>query len=734
MGKIWFLILSVFTVSSLQGEAEVTLDLTQKEQRYLQKTDSLKVSNEMDWAPFDYVKDGKPAGYSIGLMELVSKRLGVEFEYVNGLQWPRLLKRFRQKKIDIMSAINYTDERTAYALFTKPYFRNNIAVFSADNTDIASMSDLRAKKVALPRQYSILDTLNKEVEGLIHVPVADTEEAIKAVSSGRADFTVESAPMVQHKIASLGIDNVRINFFPEFDYGKNRDIHLRSAVHRENPVLFSIVQKALDSITREEKLALKEKWQPSSMSVASIRQKTSQTLRFLTKKQKDYLRDNDTVRFCADPRWMPYEALGKEGAHKGMAADIANIFGSELGIAFTLVPTRSWSQSLEFLKERKCDLSFMVQPTADRQEYLDFTSAYFSFPFVVATKTDTLFIDDISQHLDKTYGIVKDYGTKFKLRQSYPTIKLKSYEDIQTGLQALQKDEIGGFIDTTNTIGYVLNAESIASIKIGGRLPVYYRVSVATRNDRPMLRSVMQKAVDALDPAEKDRIYNRWVAVVHQKQYDYSLIWKLLLGVAIIVAAVLYSNRRLRKAKKETAAALTQLQQTQKELEQSNKQLRRLAVTDHLTGLFNRLRLDALLNQEFSRAKRYGRVFGVILLDLDDFKDVNDEKGHQVGDEVLKETARLLQDRSRESDIVGRWGGEEFLIICPETDTEGIIHAANHLCTQLGRYRFGWVTRQTGSFGAAVYQEGDSLVTLLARADKALYKAKEGGKNKVEFC
>lgn len=720
----------IFLVSAFAQNSQFSLN--KQEKQYLQNIEVIKVSNEMDWAPFDYVKNGEPAGYSIGLMNLISKRIGVEFKYVNGLSWEQLLKEFRLGNIDIMSAINYTENRSDYALFTEPYFQNNIAVFAPERSMIHTLADLKGKKVALPRGYSILNILNEQVDNLIHIPVKDTQEAIKAVSTGRADYTIESASMVQHKISELGIRNIRIRFFPEFDYGKQKDVHLRAAVHRENPILFSIVQKALNSITKEEKSKLKQKWQPSSMTV-TITDDVSGIQRLLTKNQKDFIKEKKYFRFCADPNWMPYEGIDQNNNHKGMAADIVQILSDELDVEFKLVPTKDWSQTLSYLKQRKCDLSFMNQATTTKENYLDFTTAYYSFSFVIATKTDELFIDNIANELHKTFGIVKDYSTDFKLRQSYPGINLKYYDKILTGLNALKKGKIDGFIDTTNTIGYLLNANSITNLKIGGKVPIYYNISISSRDDWPTLGHIMQKAVDSLTQKEKDRIYNRWVAVVQQKQYDYSLLWKILLGVSLIIAAILYSNSRLRKAKKETTNALYQLQQAQKELKKSNKQLHKASVTDHLTGLYNRKHLDEILQQEFLRAKRYGTVFGIILLDLDDFKEVNDNKGHQVGDEVLVQTAKLLQNNCRRSDSVGRWGGEEFLIICPQTEKKGVINAANNLREELYNHNFNSVEKQTASFGVTIYTPDTTIVSLIANVDKALYKAKEKDKNTVVF-
>ena len=169
------------------------------------------------------------------------------------------------------------------------------------------------------------------------------------------------------------------------------------------------------------------------------------------------------------------------------------------------------------------------------------------------------------------------------------------------------------------------------------------------------------------------------------------------------------------------------------EIENKNRQLKELVVRDHLTGLFNRTKLDEVLDYEYKRSKRHNTVFGVIMVDIDFFKKVNDTHGHQAGDTVLCEFATLLEENSRETDTVGRWGGEEFLIIVENIDKEAILKLAEKLRICVDEYKFSIVKHKTASFGVSIYQTEDEINKIVARADIALYKAKHNGRNRVEF-
>jgi len=160
--------------------------------------------------------------------------------------------------------------------------------------------------------------------------------------------------------------------------------------------------------------------------------------------------------------------------------------------------------------------------------------------------------------------------------------------------------------------------------------------------------------------------------------------------------------------------------------------LNELATTDELTGLFNRRHGTEVLQQEIARSKRTGGSFGLILLDIDHFKQVNDRFGHDVGDTVLENVAELLRARLRETDAASRWGGEEFAIILPSTDREGGRAFASELLDKMRDIRTPDGNAITASFGVVDYRGDESASELIKRADRLMYKAKHEGRSRVE--
>lgn len=156
------------------------------------------------------------------------------------------------------------------------------------------------------------------------------------------------------------------------------------------------------------------------------------------------------------------------------------------------------------------------------------------------------------------------------------------------------------------------------------------------------------------------------------------------------------------------------------------------AVHDQLTGLYNRHKLESFMDQEVARCTRYGSSFSLVIFDLDHFKSINDRFGHNEGDSVLAGVSSLLMQGIRESEIAGRWGGEEFLIILPETTLDCAVPVADRLRSSIESHRFTIPERVTISVGVAAFRPGDSPHDIIQRADAALYSAKESGRNCVK--
>lgn len=208
----------------------------------------------------------------------------------------------------------------------------------------------------------------------------------------------------------------------------------------------------------------------------------------------------------------------------------------------------------------------------------------------------------------------------------------------------------------------------------------------------------------------------------------FATLTQVAIGIAAAVIGMRTSYQRERDKTNEYAKLV---EQTNHKLESALVQNQLLARTDELTRLPNRRYFQELLVQRIGEATRYQRILSLAIIDVDHFKSINDTHGHAIGDQILSELGSLLNNQLRDADVCARWGGEEFVLLCPETSLAGIHVVAERLRTRVQRQVFPNAVPVTISIGLATWQAGDTEQSLFERADRALYSAKHSGRNRV---
>lgn len=203
-----------------------------------------------------------------------------------------------------------------------------------------------------------------------------------------------------------------------------------------------------------------------------------------------------------------------------------------------------------------------------------------------------------------------------------------------------------------------------------------------------------------------------------------------ILDQALSQTRALHSEDEVSSARKQVASAEHRIEQLKRELELVSKLVRE----DQLTGALNRRGVDDAMIREAARAERGNTPLCLALIDIDDFKKINDSYGHQVGDIVLVHLVAIIRETIRTNDLIGRYGGEEFLLILPDSRIDEATAVTARLQRELALKPISWGNRQlmvTFSAGAAARRKGETEAALIHRADQALYEAKRVGKNRV---
>lgn len=430
----------------------------------------------------------------------------------------------------------------------------------------------------------------------------------------------------------------------------------------------------------------------------------------LTDAERAYLQAKGKIKACVDPEWYPFEMI-RDGKYVGIAADVMQHFANKLGIPIEHVNVSNWQESLTKAQRRECDIFSLATETPTRKLYMNFTQSYLSLPVVVVTTNEKPFMDNIRELKSKKIAAVKGYSIIEILHSKHPSIEMIEVKTIKEGLDMVMKGEVYGYIDNLMVVSSYIQKEYTGLLKVSARMNENLYFSIGTRNDEPLLLDIFNKVIPTLGDEKRQSIYNRWVSVVEEvSSFDKTLLYKILVATALLLAFFAHREYMNRKY---------------------SAKLMHLSITDNLTGLYNRLKTDEVLEDEQKKVRRFQEYeTSVAILDVDLFKHVNDTYGHQTGDSILKELAQVLKTNTRETDTVGRWGGEEFMIIFANTSLQNAKNVCEHLRAKIEQHPFDKIN-VTASFGVGLLESENSISESIALVDDALYKAKESGRNRV---
>lgn len=682
------------------------IDFTQEELDYIKNRRVLKIQNDSDLAPYNFNENGIAKGYSIDYINLIANKLAIQVEYQN-LTWDNAMDMLENNQLDIMLNVLKSPDRQNRFLFSDiPYRLSTPAMVSRiSDKEYNSFSQLNGKTIALVKGYYSYDKVKKDFPKINIHSTNNSLENLTAVSSKQADITYGIRDVLEYNIGKNLISNLRIT-----DNIDDNSFGFYFIYNKKNTILKSIITKAEKLISENEIEELNTKW------FQKLQELENNSKNFLfTKEEIDYLEKKRNITMCVDPKFLPYEEITKEGNYSGIISDIMEQLNKNTNIKFQLNITTSWEESYELVKNKRCDiLPFTVQ-TKSREEYFNFTQAYLAFPTVIATRNSEIFINSLKEIGNKKIALIKNYALNEILKYTYPNINIIQVKNAKEGLEKVHEGEVYAFIDSMPTIAYTKQKYNIQDVKISGKIPDEFLAKIAIRNDEKILQTILNKAINSLKNEDKERIINKWLTIVKEKQFNtksfIQIVTLLIIIFILIVASLIYrSNIKLNAL---------------------NKELEKLSQTDKLTSLYNRAKLDSILEKEIKLSKRYDEPLSLAIVDIDLFKNINDTYGHTIGDIILKEFADILSKNIRETDYVGRWGGEEFLLIFPHTQSQNAQIITENLRANIEKYHFHNKIKVTASFG--IYECKDQNPTkCLSKADKALYEAKNSNRNCVK--
>ncbi|MCG5511945.1 diguanylate cyclase [Ectothiorhodospira shaposhnikovii] len=441
---------------------------------------------------------------------------------------------------------------------------------------------------------------------------------------------------------------------------------------------------------------------------------------WLSPEQWDYVASRGVVRYCADPDWAPFEYMDAAGEHQGIGADLLRLAAERVGLTLQLHPTPTWEASLAASRRGDCEFLSLLNRTPAREAWLHFTEPLLIDENVIITREDHPYVVSLDRFDGERLAIPAGTAVEEWVRRDFPRLQLILTQTENEAFQLVSDRRADMTIRSLIVAAHTIRKDGWFNLRISGMQADYVNLlRIGVRRDDPMLHAVLDAGVRSISHSEREAIINRHVNVVrHEVEViEKSIFWPLLgvLWVVLLTSGFWILRQR----------ALN------RRLSQLNLLLEKAATTDPLTGLNNRARLMLCFEEDSLRAQRSGCPYSLALFDIDHFKRINDTCGHVVGDQVLREVAALMARNGRGSDRLGRWGGEEFMLLFHDSDIQSAMEAAERIRADVAAHAFSHGGEVTLSAGVAQWQPGESLVRLMERADKALYRAKQEGRNRA---
>lgn len=445
--------------------------------------------------------------------------------------------------------------------------------------------------------------------------------------------------------------------------------------------------------------------------------------------ERDWLAQLDTVRVGVPEDSVPIIYFEQNSNAAGLDVDFLHLIQQRTPVTLSWKPCGSWEECLQALRDREIDVLSFASDTPERREYALFTDVYWETPWAIASRDEApLLADSFAELSNHRVALVESYSVVEEIAGT-PGVDVLAVDSPGEGLSAVLEEAADGYIDSLPLLVERVREQhtgnlrlSILSDEAGDT------VRIAVRSDWPQLVPIFDRAIATITDEERSLIAERWFDVKFEAGISAEVVWRwaLRLGLPLATIVVLFGiwNSQLRREIRRR--------------KQVEKQIRYLARHDDLTDLPNRHLLKDRMTQALAQHKRNEQRFALLFIDLDGFKQVNDEHGHDVGDELLVQVAGRLKGVLRAQDTVCRFGGDEFVILLTEIGSgENAMQVAQKLVDELIRpYSLSAARAEiSASVGVALYPDHASTNQALMRvADKAMYAVKQDGKNGVNMA
>ena len=423
----------------------------------------------------------------------------------------------------------------------------------------------------------------------------------------------------------------------------------------------------------------------------------------LSYEELEYIKHKKSVNICVQSEWEPFEQF-RNGQYEGIVADLLDLVRDKTGLSLQFKPTDSRQQAVTLTSQQICDATTLYNVAKNN------TNLLLSDPIINITHAYLINNRDMQQQqITRHVAILNQQFCNYCTDQLLPSSKLTRVNSLATGIRYLREQRVDSVFASEAQLQLALSRQQVDDLYINKELLSNSGLSLGVFN-QPALLSILNKGIQAISQQERDRIFSQRMIAIPDPGIRTTTYWIIISLIALI--SLFFTYRFYRESMR-------------------NRILKELSETDQLTGIANRRKIIEEINKFINLSLRYSNNLSLVYFDIDDFKMVNDQFGHEAGDLVLVELAQLIQKNIRKTDLFARLGGEEFVILSPESDIADCKNLLSGLRKKIANHQFTIKHQISCSFGIAQFKPQDTSDSLINRADAAMYQAKRSGKNTI---
>jgi diguanylate cyclase (GGDEF)-like protein len=674
-----------------------------------------------------YGKNGEIEGYTALLCEHLTEMFGIKFK-PEIYEWSDLVAGLANSSIDFTGELTATDERRKTYHMTDAITERPIKSIRMNNAmPISQIASQRLLRYGFFEGAVTLNMVSSAINQKFEPVFLPSHDAVyEALKNGEIDtFFDENTFEVVYRFHD---DIVSTDVLPLI----YTSVSLSTQKHELAPFI-SVVQKMLNNgyvnLLTEMRKQGQQEYVKSKLDY------------YLNDEERDYILGSFVVPIAAEFDNYPISFYNKyEEQWQGVAFDVLKEVENLTGLNFEVAnePYTEWFDLLKMLEYGTVSMISELVPTKERKGYFIWPETMLMLDkHALISKQEHPYIS-INEILRKKIGLIHNSAHTELFKMWFPSHpSTVEFETSVDAFLALETGKIDLLMAGQNLLLTKTNYMEEPGYKINILFERSFESSFGFNKNEHILRSIIDKSIKHIDVK---RMYERW----KRKTYDYRIkyaksyaLWfagfSALFACLIILLFVLYRKNRSAEKRLENL-----VQMRTSELDEQRKLLEHISLTDQLTKLPNRRNFDMRMDIEWLKAIRKKQAISILMLDIDNFKDYNDCHGHLHGDETLCAVAKIIEKRlKRSGDFAARWGGEEFVALIPNSNSEGAVKMANLIREDVEQADIhlsnGVITKLTISIGVntQVPEHGSSLNDFISIADEELYKAKEAGRNRV---